>query len=485
MPGIRDRRPTSFGSAKIRIGVGSLVVGAVVWYLSCYLPSEVVPVVSLGRHELHDLVLRMQRALTCALLTIAACFSPRYSDLTMCGPAGDCPEGRSCIAGFCKANIDAAVPDGTSPDAAPCVPWDALNLSPTVTPCDTALGVPVDLSLAAGAYAIDTDSGQISGDVSAQLPGVLILQSSGSEMLRVVNLGQFSIANGATVVITGRNPLVFVVHADATIAGILDVSARVDGTGTSTAGPGADDADACTGGFGAVGQAAQASTGGGGGAGGGGFGNTGGNGGDGNGTGLGFYGVHGSATGNMTLVPLRGGCPGGHGGATSSLTAGGRAGDGGGALEVTARGVIDVRGTLKAAGSGGGTPGSVNAGGGAGGSGGAILLDGDTVHVEASGTLCANGGGGGEGGQVGGTSAPGENGTCSATQAARGGTGNATGGDGGDGGSGSSTLGKTGANGVSSGGGGGGGGSVGRVRVRGRTTRTIDPSAIVSPAAAP
>jgi hypothetical protein len=47
------------------------------------------------------------------------------------------------------------------------------------------------------------------------------------------------------------------------------------------------------------------------------------------------------------------------------------------------------------------------------------------------------------------------------------------------------TNGKNGAMGGGSGGGGGGGGSVGRIRVHGRTTRTIDPSATVSPAAAP
>ena len=95
------------------------------------------------------------------------------------------------------------------------------------------------------------------------------------------------------------------------------------------------------------------------------------------------------------LVPLRGGCPGGKGGATFTAAVGGRVGTCGGALEVTALRMIDVSGALRAAGSGGGAALS-NAGGGAGGSGGAILLDGDVVHVEASGALCANGGGGGQ-----------------------------------------------------------------------------------------
>jgi len=117
---------------------------------------------------------------------------------------------------------------------------------------------------------------------------------------------------------------------------------------------------------------------------------------------------------------------------------GGRAGNGGGALEVTARDVIDVSGTLKAAGSGGGPPPYpiilVNGGGGAGGSGGAILLDRDTVHVEASGALCANGGGGGEGGQGGAQSSYGEDGRCSAAVAASDGMIQAHGGNGGAGG---------------------------------------------------
>jgi len=382
----------------------------------------------------------MHRVLTCALLTVVACFSPRYSDLTRCGVAGDCPEGRSCIAGFCKATSMAEI-DAAGPDAVSCVPWNALN----VTPCDAALGDPHDLTLlATGAYTLDTDSGQLSGAMTASLPGALIAPFSGSLMVRVVNVGQLSIASGATVSITGTHPLVFVVHGDATIAGTIDVSARSDViTGLSTVGPGADDAGACTGGSGADGQAATG-TGGGGGAGGGGFGDLGGYGGDGNGGGHGVHGAQGSATGNTTLVPLRGGCAGGHGGAgtvasggTPTSGPGGRAGNGGGALEVTARAVIDVSGMLKAAGSGGGPPPIVqlvNGGGGAGGSGGALLLDGDTVHVEASGRLCANGGGGGEGGQGGATSAFGEDGTCSATAAARGGMADPDGGNGGNGG---------------------------------------------------
>jgi hypothetical protein len=379
------------------------------------------------------------------------------------------------------ARIDASDSEGATDadvsDAGPCVSWNALN----VMPCNGAIGTPRDLALPAGTYVLDTDSGQLSGAMTQQLPGALIAQAAGP-MFRVVNIGQLSIANGAMVSITGTHALVFVVHADATIAGIVDVSARIDGSGTRTAGPGGDDSGMCAGGIGADGQAAMG-VGGAGGAGGGGFGDTGGDGGDGNGDKHGGHGGHGNTTGNATIVPLRGGCPGGLGGAIVTMAVGGRAGNGGGALEVTALGVINVSGALMAAGSGAGTPTLVNGGGGAGGSGGAILLDGETIHVEASGALCANGGGGGEGGQIGKISAPGANGTCSTTLAASGGMIQTDGGDGGDGGRLGTTKGQPGANGGSGGGGGGGGGSVGRIRVRGRTTRMIDISAIVSPAA--
>jgi len=391
--------------------------------------------------------------------------------------------------------IDAA-PDAP-PDAPPCVPWNALN----VMPCDTALGDPHDLTLLVGAYTLETDSGQLSDALTQTqlLPSALIAQASGL-MLRVVNVGQLSIANGVMVSVTGTHPLVFVVHGNATIAGTIDVSARADAN-MSTAGPGADDASACTGGLGASGTDGTG-TGGGGGAGGGGFGDKGGDGGDGNGSGNAVHGAHGNATGDTTLVPLRGGCAGGHGGAGTVVAGGtmmsgpgGRAGNGGGALEVTAGGVIDVSGTLKAAGSGGGPPPFtmlVNGGGAAGGSGGAILLDGDSIHVEVSGRLCANGGGGGEGGQGGAQSAFGEDGTCSATAAGSGGKIQMDGGNGGAGGRlgppNGATTGQPGLAGSSGAGGGGGGGSVGRIRVRERktnTTGTIDIGAIVSPAAVP
>lgn len=90
----------------------------------------------------------------------------------------------------------------------------------------------------------------------------------------------------------------------------------------------------------------------------------------------------GAATGDPTLVPLRGGCWGGN---TAGLGAGG---SGGGAIQITSgtQIVVPSGGAIGAPGSGG----SVNGGGGAGGG---ILLEAPTVMI--AGGVYANGGSGG------------------------------------------------------------------------------------------
>src|SRR3954471_15947777 len=86
-------------------------------------------------------------------------------------------------AGTAQIDASADTSDADAPDAGPCVSWSALN----IMPCNEALGAPRDLMLAAGAYVLDTDSGQLSGAMTQQLPGALIAQPSGLLMLRVVN----------------------------------------------------------------------------------------------------------------------------------------------------------------------------------------------------------------------------------------------------------------------------------------------------------
>lgn len=86
----------------------------------------------------------------------------------------------------------------------------------------------------------------------------------------------------------------------------------------------------------------------------------------------------GAASGNPTLVPLRGGCDGG------GDVLGGH---GGGALQLVSRTSIAVTGVVAANGGGAGGDGA------GGGSGGGILLEAPIVDV--AGTVVANGGGGG------------------------------------------------------------------------------------------
>jgi hypothetical protein len=98
----------------------------------------------------------MRTILFVALAVGAACYAPRYTDLTRCGSAGDCPGDRSCVDGFCRvssdaidamidtASIDGALVDGPPIDASVIdVPVDSLECPPAQSDCD---GVCVDLT---------------------------------------------------------------------------------------------------------------------------------------------------------------------------------------------------------------------------------------------------------------------------------------------------------------------------------------------------
>jgi len=367
-------------------------------------------------------------------------------------------------------------------DAGPCTSW----VAPNIDPCDPALPAPAVLSLNNSAV-YDTDSGELTGPGGATTPpSAVVAQPSGAEV-RALNLTSLDINGNGSLTVTGTKPLLIIVHGDATIDGAIDVAARSSGdAATSTPGPGGN--LACGNSEGHAGSNADpVSLGGGGGGGGGAYGENGGDGGDGGGNSGGARGGRGTKNGDADISPLRGGCPGGAGGTDGNVTpnAGGRRGDGGGALEITVQGALSVSGTIDAGGSGGGTHSAVRTGGGGGGSGGGILLDGDATVVTSTAKVCANGGGGGEGGQVGQDSEGGGQGTCSETTAALGGNTSADGGDGGDGGRLGALAGTSAKNGSNNAGGGGGGGGVGRVRITGRTQRTIDPASIVSPTPAP
>jgi len=259
--------------------------------------------------------------------------------------------------------------------------------------------------------------------------------------------------------------------------------------------------------------------------------------------GAGGDGEGGSATGtaaagatgfNASLVPLRGGCPGGKGGGVASCTlntqcasnscVGGMCqpqasgGGGGGAVQLSVAGKLTVAGKVAAAGGGGGPgklsqPAGANCtsnntcsghGGGGGGAGGSVLLEAGSLTLKATARLAVNGGGGGGGAKGAALSAAnaaegtsGAAGSTVATTAAAGGTGgdpstNNGGGNGGAGADGATTnAGSAGAADLGGGNqnaaGGGGGGGLGRIRinVHGTTCREASTVSNLSTGASP
>jgi hypothetical protein len=272
----------------------------------------------------------------------------------------------------------------------------------------------------------------------------------------------------------GSRSLVLVAATTIVISALVDVTSTLNEpgagyqTGCGTAGPGGDTAG-----------------GGGGGAGG----------------SFGFVGGSAQAGGGMTssvtapgsvfsLIDVRGGCPGGHGGRANTSTAvraGG--GTGGGALMLVAGTEIDVLGGAIAAGGAGGRPGPITGGGGGGGSGGLIGLDAPIVRVHAP--LVAAGGGGGGGGSDTSVGLAGNDGKSVPNGSASGGPGGIGSTAGQNGGNGAPGCGSPVGNGTvggfasgtpSSSGGGGGGGACGYIRVY-ATTKDI--TAQTSPAITP
>ncbi len=387
------------------------------------------------------------------------------------------------------ATIDARLPDARLPDATPpadayvCEPW--LWNPTNFDPCDPALPAPApELSLGLlGTYTLDSDSGSLTPPVgpSLLLPGAVLDQGDGLTV-RVVVVSSLNVNIGSTLEVEGSLPVILAVYGQAAVGGVIDASARNPVIDLPIAGPGSDLlCNPAT-----PGEPATDSDSGGGGGGGGGFGDKGGNGGDGQGSGKGAKGSGGTVSGNADISPLRGGCSGAAGGDANDGMAGigGEPGTGGGAIQISARDSLTVSNRIRSAGVGGRSGGAGLTGGHAGGagagSGGAILLESDQVTIGAAAVLCANGGSGGEGASSTVPGAPGATGTCSDSDRAT----TVDSGDGGNGGAGGyagGTSGANGTNGSNGGGGGGGGGGVGRIRVRGVTSRAIDGDATFSP----
>ena len=298
----------------------------------------------------------------------------------------------------------------------------------------------------------------------------------GSLTAMLVFVDALGIDAGSTLRVVGSRPLILAVRGNASIRGTLDV-------GSSKTLPGAGANLDCAEGQGDAGTASGSpeTAGGGGGAA---FGANGGNGS--NGANGGPRGTRGAAFGLDTLVPLHGGCRGGNGGRVGDPW--GQGGNGGGALQVSVGGALNVAGTgtITAYGAGGrGGQEDQRTGGGGAGSGGGLLLEGETVTVATSGAVTANGGSGGEGSGYGSGwyGQDGVDGLPRAITSALTPTVGACGGNGGAGGSRSSGATSAGAPecGTNMPGGGGGGG-VGRIRINGNTSCTLT-GATISPQA--
>jgi hypothetical protein len=285
--------------------------------------------------------------------------------------------GQPCDAGLCLAT-----------GACSTFPYRPANFDPAAI---AARGIAPALTINCNnAWFNSADGGQFwcSGQTA---PIQTVVKQDGGPDAVVLATNGLSVGSGGALALVGSRPVIFAVWGDATINGTISAaSAASTGAGQNPAGL----CDAQNG-------LADGSLLGGGG-GGGSHGGRGGDGGD--GSAVGHGGRSGSLSGNASIAPLRGGCPGGSGGrAVDSSSQGGRGGAGGGAVQISALGLLTVSGTVTASGAGGqGGLGVITGsnGGGGGGSGGAVLLEGQDVSMPAGGKLTANGGGGGGGGGV-------------------------------------------------------------------------------------
>ncbi len=334
-----------------------------------------------------------------------------------------------------------------------------------VAPCDIPAAVPASVILNS---TIDTTAGTVTVGTSVQpLPAsALAAQIGGGPLVRVVSVTGFRVPPGITVNVVGQYGLVIIVHGDVVIDGAVNASA--DHTTPGAGSRGAAACGASAGATGAVAGGGGATSSGSGGGGHGGAGAAGGNGTVGMGNAI-PGGTGGIADNNLALRPLRGGCP---GGVSSGVPAAG-----GGAIQISASGRIDISGTIAAAG-GGGVALDTSLPAPAGGAGGGIVLEAGTIALAATGAVTANGGAGADGGDTVATCS-GENGhPRNATPAAGGACGGSTDITGGAGGTSLAPAhgGDTGTRGT------GGGGGVGRIAIHSHSFMSTMGS-VVSPAA--
>lgn len=364
-----------------------------------------------------------------------------------------------------SCSFDGNVPSSVDTvPATPCENWNPQHFDPCQLPSPVD---ELDLSVDGSPWAYDTDTGILtdSGGMETKPPSAETDQGIGGA-LRVISSNHVAIESGATLRVTGSIPLLIAAFSDITIAGTLDVSSKREGE----SGPGANPA-LCTANAAQTGDPSDSGSGGGGG---GGF--------QGNGSAGGdvdldaqdgiLGGEGGSAVGSVPAIVV-GGCSGADSGVGEGVV--GVAGNGGGAVQLSAFESIRVSGVIQAGGAaGGGGPADTACGGGGGGSGGYIGLEAQQINSSQS-TLAANGGSGGEGTDQSGGGADGENGKASAEAAPGGQDVSDCGTDGGDG-SDAVNLDGGPVDPPDSCGGGGGGGGAGYVLIRAVNHTTQDPT---------
>ena len=347
-----------------------------------------------------------------------------------------------------SSNLPAQPPEAGTDASGPCTTW-------TFKPADfdpCAIATPeAPPVLGAGMYTIDSDTGMLTGNVTAQLPYTVI------GGIGVVSLSELTVPVNVTLRAEGMRPLVIASWSTLTIHGTVAASSR--GGGMSGAGANSQACDTSAGGTGKVSGDGD------GGGGGGGFGDAGGLGGNGD-----SVADSGGTAGVMRGLPqlLDGGCRGGDAGPGGDGTRG-IGGASGGAIALVAKDKLTVDGVVHAGGAGGTGGMQGQTGGGGGGSGGMIRLEAADVELAMSGTIAANGGQGG-GGCDNGTADAGADGLAEAAVAD---TGDNSEGGGTKGGVGGWKTATTGGSAPASGkGGGGGGGGTGYIVVKGHTSAT-------------
>ncbi|HEU5059466.1 MAG TPA: hypothetical protein VFU21_23190 [Kofleriaceae bacterium] len=295
------------------------------------------------------------------------------------GPVDDCEPGEAIACDGVELRVCNDAGDGE--ERVTC----GLRCNPEGPACeqiiDPSNGLAAALDLAESAPALLIDGGgtvffdtveEVSGTtatIAGQAFETTIVPGAGTNPdILVVPVASLRVVAGTTFSVQGTRAIAFASWGDVRIQGTLRVVAgrseevEEDCWGRSSDPVGNDDDIP--------------------GPGGGSFASFGGNGGSITGVAGGAGHAGGDLVGGETLVPLRGGCPGGSDGI-------GGQGIGGGALQIASRTLVTVPGAIGANGGGG----CVSSGGG---SGGAILLEAPLVTV--AGGLFANGGGGGCGG---------------------------------------------------------------------------------------